>query len=401
MEIPDIQQERRHLGEAGGRLAARAAAIGGVALIAGIVFGLRAGDGGRSFFFAYLLNFAYVLSLALGALFFVILHHLTRAGWSVVVRRLGEAVAMTLPFMVLLFVPILLGLHQLYHWTHADLVAQDAILRGKTPYLNLPFFLLRWAAYFGIWILLTRFFVRRSLDQDGSGDVELTLQMERRAALSMVLFAITLTFASIDLLMTLDPHWYSTIFGVYYFSGAVVGFFALLALLTYWTQRAGFLRHAITIEHYHDLGKLLFAFVVFWAYIAFSQYMLYWYANMPEETEWFFRRQNHGWGWVGLAIVFGHFLVPFVALLSRTPKRQPRLLVVAAVWMLAMHWIDLYWLVMPELRPTSPWPGAMDLLLLVALGALSLGFGVWRVRRRSLIPERDPRLRESLTFENA
>jgi hypothetical protein len=400
-QVPDIFSEKRHLGAFGERWWKALAIIGAAALFASVALAAASPEGWRHFFFGYLVNFAFVLSLALGALYFVVLHYLTHAGWSVVVRRVGEAVSATFPILAILFVPLLFGLAELYPWARAVVVPAGHVVAGSAVYLKAPFFVVRWVAYFAIWILTARYYFRRSVQQDSTGDVQLTLQMEHRAAVAMLLFAFTLTFASIDLVMSLDPRWYSTIFGVYYFAGSVVGMYALITILVFGLQRSGFLRSAITVEHYHDLGKLLFGFVIFWAYIGFSQYMLIWYANIPEETEWLARRQMNGWGWVGLVLVFGHFLVPFVALLSRTPKRRPRLLAAAAVWMLAMHWIDIFWMVAPAGSPTRPLPHLVDLTLLVALGSWLLAAAAFVVRRRSLVPERDPRLSESLTFENA
>jgi hypothetical protein len=360
-----------------------------------------AGEGGRSFFFAYLLNYAFFLSLALGALFFVILQHLTRAGWSVVLRRLAEGVAATLPVLAVLFLPVVVGLPHLYHWSHPEIVAHDPLLQRKAPYLNVPFFLLRWGVYLAVWSLLARFFLARSTAQDASADVAETHAMQRRAAPAMLLFAITVTFAAFDLLMSLDAHWFSTIFGVYFFAGGLVGFVALLVVVAFAVQRAGLLPHAITREHYHDLGKLLFAFVVFWAYIGFSQYMLMAYANLPEETGWFLRRQNGGWGWVGLLLIFGHFLLPFLALLARLPKRRKQLLVPVAAWVLAMHWVDLFFIVGPERSPQGFALSAADVLLLLAFSGVMVSSFARTFRTRSLLAEGDPRLEESLTFENA
>lgn len=399
--ITDIFAEKRHLGALGEKLWRRFALLGATAVLASVALAAASPGGWHRFFFAYLVNFAFVLSLALGALYFVVLHHLTHSGWSVVVRRVSEAVSAALPFLAVLFIPILFGLHEIYPWSQAGAVASDHVLQGKALYLNVPFFVARWMVYFAVWDLTARYYFRRSVLQDSSGDPGLTVQMQRRAGPAMVVFAITLTFASIDLVMSLDPHWYSTIFGVYYFAGSVVGIYALLTALLFWLQRSGFLRRAVTVEHYHDLGKLLFGFVVFWAYIGFSQYMLIWYANIPEETGWLARRQENGWGWVGLVLVFGHFLLPFVALISRGPKRRPRLLALAAVWLLVMHWVDIFWLVMPAGSPGSPLPHLVDLALLVGLGSLFLAGAAFTVRGRSLVPERDPRLEESLAFENA
>ena len=400
-QITDIFAEKRHLGALGERLWRGLALAGVAALVVSVALAALGAESWRRFFFAYLVNFAFVLSLALGALYFVLLHHLTHSGWSVVVRRIGEAFTATLPLLALLFIPVLLGLKQLYPWSQSAVAAADHVVHGKAAYLNVPFFVVRWAVYLAAWIVIGRFYFRRSLLQDSSGDVSLTLQMERRAGPAMVLFGITLTFASIDLLMSLDPRWFSTIFGVYYFAGSVVGIYALLTAVSFALQVSGFLRNAVTVEHYHDLGKLLFGFVVFWAYIGFSQYMLIWYANIPEETGWLAHRQENGWGWVGLLLMFGHFLIPFVALLSRAPKRRPGLLAAVAVWMLAMHWVDMYWLVTPAVSPGSPLPRLVDLTLLFALGSLLLAGAAYAVRGRSLVPERDPRLEESLAFENA
>ena len=396
----DVSQETRTLGSLGGRLRVTGWVLTAVGAVAAAVLGLTAGDGGRSFFFAYLLNYAFVLSLALGALFFVMVQHLAHAGWSVVVRRLAEGIAQTIPLLAVLFVPLLVGLPKLYLWTAPGAAAGDPVLAGKAAYLNVPFFVVRWVVYLGVWVWLARFFFRRSVAQDGSGDAMLSVAMQRRSALGMVLFAFTLTFASFDLLMSLQPDWYSTIFGVYYFSGAVVGALALLPIAVFVLQRRGIMTRAVTPEHAHDIGKLLFAFIVFWAYIAFSQYMLIWYGNIPEETSFFLRRQVGGWGWVGLLLVFGHFLVPFVALLSRAPKRRIPVLAGVASWVLVMHWVDVYWLVAPRASTSLALP-LVDLAVLVALAGAFLVRVTAVLEGVSLIAERDPRLGESLTFENA
>jgi hypothetical protein len=249
-------------------------------------------------------------------------------------------------------------------------------------------------------VALSQLYFRTSVRQDESGDPALTLRLERWSAPGMFLFAATLTFASFDLLMSTDPHWFSTIFGVYYFSGAVLGCFALLALTLILLQRSGRLSHAISPEHYHDLGKLLFAFLVFWGYIAFSQFMLIWYANIPEETAWYLRRHSEVWNPISLALVFGHFLIPFLLFLSRHPKRRALSLAVMAVWILVIHWVDLYWLVLPNLSPEAAPFGLMDVALFVGMGGLFLAAAANRMRRHALIPLKDPRLGESLAFEN-
>jgi hypothetical protein len=400
MRTVDLGEERTRLGDLGPVIVRWALLVGVVGLAASVALAFLVEDGAQRFFASYLVSFAYFLSLSLGALFFVMIQHLTRAGWSVVIRRQAEMIAANLGWLAVLFIPVLVGMGDLYPWTDAAGVAEDELLQWKQPYLNVPFFLVRCVVYFGVWFLLSRYFLRRSLEQDETGDFMLTVRMERTSAPAMVAFAFTLTFASFDFLMARDPKWFSTIYGVYYFSGGVLAVCAFLPVVTFLLQRAGLVRHAITIEHYHDLGKLVFAFVVFWAYIAFSQYMLIWYANVPEETTWYLLRQNEPWAVVSLTLLFGHFVIPFLALISSFPKRHKAVLVGAAIYMLVMHWIDIYWLVMPESSPDSIPLSPFDLTTFLGVGGLYVAAIANRMRNRSLLPRRDPRLGESLGFEN-
>lgn len=354
---------------------------------------------GAAFYASYLVAYLFFLSLALGGLFFVLSQLASRAGWSVAVRRLAEHVGGTLPLFALLFVPVALGLHDLYHWTHEE-AAADPILSQKLGYLNEGFFYARAAGYLAIWTLMSWWFRRESLRQDREAAPGITRRLQSASAPALLVFALTLTFASFDWIMSLEPHWYSTIFGVYYFSGAAVGIFSLLALLALFLSRQGLLAGAVTIEHLHDLGKLLFAFVVFWAYIAFSQFMLIWYGNIPEETAFFAERWNEGWRPVSVALALGHFVVPFFFLLPRTIKRHRTTLAAGAVWMLAMHYLDLYWLVLPVFRPESPAFHVVDLATFVAVGGFFLAALGWLLARPALVPVGDPRLAESLSFEN-
>ncbi len=358
-------------------------------------------DSPRQLYHSYLVAYLYFLSLALGGLFFVLVQHATRSGWSVVVRRLAEHVAGTLPLFVPLFIPIAVGLHELYHWSHAEAVARDHLLHHKQPYLNVTFFFVRAGAYLLIWSLLSTWFRRRSLAQDASGDHEITRRLGRVSAPSLILFALSLTFASFDWVMSLDPHWYSTIYGVVFFAGSVVGLFALLALLSLGLGRAGLTAGAITAEHLHDIGKLLFAFVSFWAYVACSQFMLYWYANIPEETTFYLVRLSPGWWSVSVLIAVGHFIAPFFFLLPRTVKRSRGGLALAAIWMLAMHYLDLYWLVMPNLDPAAFRYSLLDGAALLGVGGAFLAALGRLMQGAPLIPVRDPRLPESLSFENS
>ncbi len=363
-----------------------------------LALGLLSHDGRHQLWHSWLVGSLFVLSVALGGLFFVLVHHATQAGWSVVVRRIAENAMATLPFLALLFVPLLFGMHDLFHWSHADAVAADPLLAHKRPYLNVPFFLIRTLAYFGIWSFLAIWFGRLSRLQDQTGDHELTRRMRRASAPGLLLFAISVTFFAFDWVMSLDPHWYSTIFGVYFFAGSTVAFFAFLALVALGQRHM--LARVLNAEHLHDIGKLLFAFVAFWAYMAFSQYLLIWYANLPEETGFFAQRLNGSWRPASAVLALGHFVVPFFFLLPRTTKRHTTALAAASVWLLVMHLLDLYWLVMPSLHADGMAPSLLDLATLIGCGGVFLAAFGWSQSRQALVPLRDPRLPESLTFEN-
>jgi hypothetical protein len=380
------------------RLPLVAAAVGVPALAVSVLLGTR--DPGQ-FYFSWLVAFMFWLSIALGGLFFVLTHYVTKASWSVVVRRQAENIMATLPLFIVLFVPVVLGMHHLFHWTDAEHVAHDPLLQGKAAYLNTEFFLIRAAICFAAWTLVSWWFVRRSTKQDATGDVPTTLRLIQVSAPALFVFAITVTVAAIDWLMTLDPHWYSTMFGVYYFAGCLVGIFAFMSLLATAMQRAGLTGGTVTTEHLHDLGKLLFAFTVFWAYIAFSQYFLIWYANIPEETTFFHHRATGSWMTITILLAWGHFGVPFLFLMSRHVKRRPALLAAGAAWMLLMHFLDLHWIIMPVHHQAGFQLSALDLTTLVGIGGLFVSLVGWQMRRRALIPVRDPRLAESLGFENA
>jgi hypothetical protein len=386
------------------RLGHRLAVAGGVCLVIALLLGWWRGDALEHFLHAYLTNYVFFLSISLGGLFFVALHHASRAGWSVCVRRVMEVLGANVLLMALLFLPILAGTlfggRSLYEWTVAEVVEGDQILEGKRAYLNVAGFILRAVLYFGVWIVLTWFFWRRSLEQDESGDVNLSLRMEKVSYPALLLFAITISFASFDWLMSLTPHWFSTAYGVYYFSGAAVATLSAAILLLIGLQARGQLATAITTEHYHELGKLLFAFIIFWGYIAFSQYMLIWYANIPEETEWYMPRQEGGWVAISLLLLFGHLFIPFLGLMSRHAKRSKKILGFWAAWMLVVHWIDMFYLVAPDTENPGVRFGLIDLFCLVGLALVFVAGLLLLAGGRSLVPAKDPRLGESLGFEN-
>ncbi len=399
--VLDITTEKRHLNGVVRLPLIFCAVLAVVGIGGSLILANTTQHGGEHLLETYLVSFAFFLAISLGGLFFVLLQHCTRAGWSVVVRRVAEAVAANVWVMMVLAIPVVYGIHHLYHWANVEAVAHDPMLDAKAGFLNPSFFIARLVIYFLIWGVMASFLHRTSVAQDASGDPKLTLRMERLSAPGMLLFALTINFAAFDLLMSLDPHWFSTIFGVYYFSVSVVAFLAVMPKILYALQMRGVLPNAITVEHYHDFGKLLFGFVVFWAYIAFSQYMLIWYANLPEETEWFLKRQTGEWATVSLILIFGHFVLPFVLLVSRKIKRRPLLLAITGGYVAAMCWIDVYWLVIPEFSPGVARFGLLDVLCFLGMNGIYSAALLLRLRRHSVIAEKDPRLEESLAFENA
>lgn len=400
------QDLQRQLGARGTRLGAVALGLGVVALGGAAWCGNAENDGFARLQHAWLVATFFFLSLSLGGLFFVLIQHLTRAGWSVAVRRVAELVAANTAISALLFAPlvvrVLAGDAGLYPWASAQTLADRPELHNKAAFFDPRFFAARCILYFAIWFGIGRWLLRRSSEQDRASDAQPTLALERRAAPALVLYALSVNFAAFDLLMTLDPSWYSTIFGVYVFAGSVMAFFAFSVLALRYLQLGGAHAQCVTVEHYHDLGKFLFAFVFFWSYIAFSQFMLIWYADLPEETGWFHLRLNGAWAIVSAVLLFGHFLLPFAGLLSRHAKRRLSVLTFWAVWLLVMHAVDLFWLVQPRAGETSgSLVHAVDVLAFLAAGGLWL-FALTRLAAgRALVPVGDPRLHESLSFENA
>jgi len=376
----------------------RVAFLAGAAgiILSGIGYLLNAGQ----FFYSWLTSFAFWVSIGLGGLFLTILHHLTGSIWSVVLRRLFETAMKVLPLLLLFFIPVALGIHDLYHWSHEDTVANDLLLQKKTPYLNVPFFIIRTVIYFTVWFLLGRGLYKNSVSQDKQHDEKYISNMKRISAPGVILFAITISFAAFDWLMSLDAHWYSTIFGVYYFAGSTLAVLAFMTLLAIIFRGRGILENEITVEHYHDLGKLLFTFTVFWGYIAFSQYFLIWYANIPEETVWYQHRWVHSWKAVSLLLVFGHFVIPFFTLMIRASKRNLRLLIPMTGWILFMHWVDLYWIVMPALHHHDVHLSWIDLTAFIGIGGIFTGLFFVQLEKHALVPVNDPKLEASINVKN-
>jgi hypothetical protein len=392
-----------------------------------LLLGSQQGDHWKRFFFSYVTAWTFILSIAVGALFFVMLHHLVRSRWSAVLRRLAEVVTGTFPMIFVaglgILIPLLAGYQDLYYWAHHDAhnhVINHHLISKLSWWLNPSYFAFRYVLYFAIFIAMARYFAAKSRLQDETGDPALSVTMRVVSAPLMIVFAFTTVFISFDIVMSLAPKWYSTIFGVNFFGGANIAFFSTLILLSLVIQRSGRLTRSITTEHYHDMGKWVFAWTFFWAYTAFSQFMLIWYANMPEETVFYKYRMFSEWRWVSIAVMVGHFAFPFVFLLSRWTKRILPSLTFFAVWQLVFHWVDLYWNVMPNYywHPTSidgqtvlsgPLMGdhslnmvgfsPVDVTMWIAMIGLFL-LGIGRSMTGNLIAVRDPHLPASLSFEN-
>jgi hypothetical protein len=406
---PEYAADNIRLGAAGQSLFTKALGLGAAGLALAAVLGSMENDAFKRFSLAYVTAFMWVLALALGALFWVVLQNLVNSHWSIVLRRVGEIVAAQAPLMALLalpvVVPIFLGQSSIYVWSDHAKVEHDHLLHHKAAYLNPTAFLIRFVFYFGFWTWLSRYYLKSSLAQDSSKDPAAIMgKMRAVAGPTMIVWGLTMTFCAIDMLMSLDPLWFSTIFGVYYLASCIQGNNAFIALTAMWLQKRGVLKKSVTTEHFHDLGKMVFAFTIFWAYVGFSQFMLIWYANIPEETGWYKERFEGGWtsGWglLSAVLLFGHFVIPFFGLVSRHIKRRRPTLAFWCIWQLVMIYLDMYWLVMPTGGAHSPPFALIDLLCAVGVLGVFIAGIAFRAKNLNLMPTNDPRLPKSLAFTN-
>ncbi len=391
MTLTPWQGGRRLLGTA-----TAVAALGlGLTLVGGLVF-----DAKRALF-SYLVAFVYWAGIAVATLILLAAFHASSARWPVVVRRFLETVPQSLPIFVVLFVPVALGAGHLFPWANPHALEGEALhlMEHRAAWLNPSAFTLRTLLYFAFWFAVARTLRAWSVRQDAAGGATLTRWQRRLGAGSLPFLALTMTFAAFDWMMSLDARFYSTIFGVYWFAGSFVCAFAVTILAGTATRgdRNAF-GHHMSVEHFHSLGKFLLAFTAFWAYVAFSQFMLIWIADIPEEVPWYILRIEGGWFWVGIFLAVFHFLVPFFLLLSRDLKRNPKALSLVAVWILLVHWVDLYWLVMPHLHGGGPRPWIFDLTAFAGVGAAAVAFTVLRMRGTASVPVRDPYLEDSLRY---
>lgn len=366
-------------------------------------FQMDAEHGGllKRYLHSYLFSFVFFMSLVFGSFFFVVLQFLTKAGWSVVVRRIPETVMKNIEVMIPLSIPVLVGVFTIFEWTHTEVVANDHILQVKEPYLNITFFFIRVVAYFVFMFLAVRYYYLNSIFQDLHPSVEKTKKMQRYSPVATFIFAITITLFAIDFMMSLFPHWYSTIWGVYYFAGSMIASLCFISIVGLVLRKMGHLKNIITKEHYHDIGKLIFSFNVFWAYIAFSQYMLIWYANIPEETLFYIDRINGSWFSVSLFLAFGHVVLPLFAFISRNAKRHLTINLLVSVWLLFMHAVDMYWIVLPVVDVQTFALHISDVVIFLGMGGVFVGYFLKNFGSHSIVAHQDPYYEESVRFENA
>jgi hypothetical protein len=350
------------------------------------------------FFESYLMAYFLVLGFSLGSLALAMIHQLSGGAWGVIIRQQTNAASRVLPLLTLLFIPLLFGMHHLFEWTHADVVAADEILQAKAPWLNQTFVIVRAAIYFAIWNALAFFLNKWSLDQERTGDPTIAVRMQRLSGGGLLLLAITVTFASFDWLMSLEPHWFSTIYGMLIGGGMLLGSMALQIVMLAWLSQRKPLSDAIGAQHLHDLANLMLAFVVLWAYFAFSQYLLIWAGNLPEEIAWYMHRSFTSWKFIAIALVIFHFAVPFSLLLSRAYKREAKTILRICVAMIAARWIDLFWLTAPEFHKDGLSISWMDIVIPITLIALWLGGFFAQLRTRSLLAVHDPQIDEALAL---
>jgi hypothetical protein len=373
------------------RLALIAGGVGAVVCVVGLLLS-------RPYFFrAWLVGWVFWVGVSLGCLAISLLHHLSRGAWGLVIRRVLEAASRTLPLLLVLALPLAFGLRDLYEWAQPEAVRVDPLLQAKAPYLNVPFFLVRLVIYFLIWGGAAFLMARLSQRQDGETEpAGITRRMQVLAAPFLGAYCLAVTFAAVDWLMSLQPHWFSTIYGIYLMGSQGLAALAFLITFALWLSRREPMAKVLQPRHFHDWGKLFFAFVMLWAYFSFSQFLIIWAGNLPEEISFYLPRMRGFWGGVFLLIALFHFLLPFLLLLSRDLKRQARRLVIVAVLMLVMRWVELVWQVEPAFHAHNLGFIWLYLAAPVAVGGLWLYYFLRELKKRPLLPVNDPYLPEAI-----
>ena len=370
------------------------AVLGFAAVAAGIMTDAKRG------WAAFLQSHFYFMSLALGGLFIAAIQWLTGAMWSAPIRRLSESFTAYLPVVFVGFLVIVIGMPHLFEWMHPEVVKGDLMLEHKAGYLNRNFFVIRNIIAIAIWVFFAKKMIGNSIAQDANGDLKYTKQNQGLSPIFLILFAISFTMASFDMLMSLDPHWFSTMFGVYCFAGLFYSSLALTAIVAVKLKRSGALAGIVNENHLHDLGKFMFAFTVFWAYIGFSQFMLIWYANLPEETMYFMHRLEGKWVYVSIFLLVGKFMVPFFALLPREAKRSESRLLKVGCWMLFAQWVDLLWIIQPEFFKDGPKVGWIEIGAFVGFAGVFLFMMTRFLSKNTIVAIKDPKIVESVYYHH-
>jgi len=350
----------------------------------------------EQFFFSYLTSFAFFTSIALASLILVMIHHITKSSWGTVLRRIPESFIANIWIWSIFFIPVLIGMSTLYSWTNTYYIADDPIMLGKIPYLNVPFFVARQFLYFGIWGYLGHRLYKVSVEMDQTNDWGLVQALRNLSAPGILIFALTIAFASFDWLMSLDAHWFSTMFGVYFFAMSFQALFPILILIVFWLHKNDILKNTIGKAHIYDLGAWFFGFTVFYAYIAFSQFLLIYYANIPEETLWFYHRLEGSWEIVTIALLFGRFVLPFFLLLNRDTKHNQKILVFTSILIIVMHFVEIYWIVMPILSHSGVDISWIDFATFIGLGGIFMGLFFQKFKKNNMVPINDPQLSASM-----
>ncbi len=379
------------------RFRQRALVVGIVALAACLIYAVFNRE---QFFRSYLLAYIFWIAIPLGCFAILMVQHLSGGAWGLVIRRVLEGATRTFPLMVLLFIPLALGATTLYPWTNHEAVQADELLHHKQPYLNLTFFFVRAAFYFMVWMAVSFFLNRWSLEQDRTHEASITRRMQNLSGPGLVLYGLTVTFAAVDWVMSLDPKWFSTIFGILLMGGQGVAAmsFVIAAMVLLANHRP--MSDILAPRHLHDLGKLLLAFIMLWAYFSFSQFLIIWSGNLPEETPWYVHRLHGAWKFIGLALVVFHFALPFVVLLSRDLKRRGKMLIIVALAVILMRLVDLFWLIAPEREAGAFRLHWMDLALPIGVGGVWLFYFATQLKTRPLIPIGDPTLQDAIAPEH-
>lgn len=365
--------------------------IGIIALVAGFFFAPV-----EQFLHSYLIGFMFWLGMALGCMVLVMIHYMAGGAWGMMIRRTGEAGMRCLPLMLILVLPILFGAKTMYVWAQPAIASHDKIIQGKDFYLNLPFFYIRAVLYFAIWGALVYFLNKWSLEQDRNNDILIAKRLENLSAAGILLYVFSMTFAAIDWMMSLDPHWFSTIYGLLVCVGQALSAMALMVASVILMARFAPLNNLITKRHLHDLGKLMLALTMLWAYLSFSQLILIWSGNLPEEITYYIDRLNGGWEYVGAFLFLFHFAFPFLMLLSQKLKKNPKTLYKIAIYIIFIRLLDVFWLIEPNFNGSHFRLHWLDVVAPVGIGGLWLAFFFYNLRQRPIIPIHAPDLQKAL-----